>query len=130
MTESVIARKDIVVTSVKVFARLIAMAKTVRRFVDVSMEENVITSRVNVIAHQDLLVHCKLLAHRLIAFANSNCFVDVKKNARAVKVETNAGQRVDVKTEEFAMKILSCASVHQAGSEMFALIDVNQVAME
>ena len=129
MTESVIVRKDIVVTSAKVFVPLIVMAKTAQRFVDAQMEENVITFLVNVIVHQDLLVHCKFLAFLFIAITNSNCFVDVKKNAPVAK-ETNADQHVDVKTEEFAMKILSYANVHQDGSEMFALIDVNQVAME
>lgn len=54
----------------------------------------------------------------------------MKNDARVAKVEMNASQRVDVKTEESVMKILSFANVHQDGSEMFVLTDVNQDVME
>lgn len=59
--ESVYAEKDIVVKSVKRFVLLTLTARVVLRFVDARMEENVITSLVNVTAPRVSPDLCKLL---------------------------------------------------------------------
>lgn len=89
------------------------------------MEESAIIFRVNVIAKKDSLDHCKL-SLKILKYIeiDSNFFIDARNPARLEMLIVK--RFVDVKMEEFVMKIYKHVNVRPDGQEKFAPIDVSQ----
>lgn len=72
MTASATAEKAIEAISAKAPVNLTDTEKVVRRCADVRTAASAITFPGNVIAHQDLLAHCKLYLHSYLFDFNKN----------------------------------------------------------